>query len=142
MRSIARSVHLVVAWLLVAGIVVQIFLAGLGVFRGPASFITHRDFGYLLGWFTLAILILALVGRERRLVVGLSILLLVQFTLQSVFVALRTDLPTIAALHPVNGFLILVVGLVIGRLAWVARGEPAAVRGTASADTAATVEGA
>jgi hypothetical protein len=141
-RSFARRALPIVAGLFVACGIVQVFLAGLGVFSEAASFITHRDFGYLLGWFTLAILILALVGRERRMVVGLSILLLVQFTLQSVFVALRTDLPTIAALHPVNGFLILVVGLVIGRLAWVARDEPAAVRGTASADTAAAVEAA
>jgi hypothetical protein len=141
-RSFARRALPIVAGLFVACGIVQVFLAGLGVFSEAAPFITHRDFGYLLGWFTLAILILALVGRERRLVVGLSILLLVQFTLQSVFVALRTDLPMIAALHPVNGFLILVVGLVISRLAWVDRDEPAAVRGTASADTAATVEGA
>lgn len=48
MQSIARSVHLAVAWLLVAGLLVQVFLAGLRVFRGPASFATHRDFGYLL----------------------------------------------------------------------------------------------
>ena len=67
------------------------FLAGLGVFDDPRSFITHREFGYLLGWFTLVMLVLALVGRQRRLVVGLGALMLVQFALQSVFVALRTD---------------------------------------------------
>jgi hypothetical protein len=39
MRSVARSAHLVVAWVLVAGLVIQIFLAGLGVFRGPESFL-------------------------------------------------------------------------------------------------------
>ena len=33
MRSVARTAHLVVALLLVAGLAVQIFLAGLGVFR-------------------------------------------------------------------------------------------------------------
>ena len=139
-RSFARRALPIVAGLFVACGIVQVFLAGLGVFSDPASFITHREFGYLLGWFTLAILILALVGRERRLVVGLSILLLVQFTLQSVFVALRTDMPTVAALHPVNGFLILVVGLVITRLAWVARDEPARVGAATRHDagTAAT----
>ena len=133
-RSFARRALPIVAGLFVACGIVQVFLAGLGVFSDPASFITHRDFGYLLGWFTLAILILALVGRERRLVVGLSVLLLVQFTLQSVFVALRTSAPTVAALHPVNGFLILVVGLVITRLAWLARSEPAAVKASTTLD--------
>ena len=48
MRSVARTAHLVVAWLLVAGLIVQVFLAGLGVFRDPASFETHKDFGYTL----------------------------------------------------------------------------------------------
>ena len=104
---------------------VQVFLAGLGVFDDPASFLTHRDFGYLLGWFTLAMLVLALLGRERRLIVGLTVLVLVQFTFQSVFVALRTTYPAVAALHPVNGFLLLVVGIAIARLAWAARHEPA-----------------
>jgi mercuric ion transport protein len=137
-RSVARSALPIVAGLFVACGLVQVFLAGLGVFSDPASFITHREFGYLLGWFTLAILILALVGRERRLVVGLSILLLVQFTLQSVFVALRADMPAIAALHPVNGFLILVVGLLIARLSWLARREPAFLSAATAPDTTLT----
>jgi hypothetical protein len=46
------------------------------------------------------------------------VLLFVQFLLQSVFVALRTHLPAIAALHPLNGFSILWVGLILGRAAW------------------------
>ena len=141
-RSFARRALPIVAGLFVACGIVQVFLAGLGVFSDPASFVTHREFGYLLGWFTLAILVLALVGRERRLVVGLSVLLLVQFTLQSVFVALRTDMPTIAALHPVNGFLILVVGLVISRLAWVARHESAPLGASARDAAAAATEAA
>jgi hypothetical protein len=42
MPSIARSIHLVLSVLLVAGLVVQVFLAGLGVFRSAESFATHR----------------------------------------------------------------------------------------------------
>ena len=45
-------------------------------------------------------------------------LLLVLFALQSVFVAIRGDYPTVAALHPVNGFLILLVGIIMGIDAW------------------------
>jgi mercuric ion transport protein len=123
-RPLARQALPFVAAAFVGCCLVQVFLAGLGVFDDPASFITHRDFGYLIGWFTLAMLILALVGREPRRIVGLCVLVLVQFALQSVFVALRTDLPTIAALHPLNGMLIVVVGLLIVRLSWAVRGEP------------------
>lgn len=124
-RSFARRALPVVGVAFVACLLVQVFLAGLGVFDDPRSFITHREFGYLLGWFTLAMLVLALVGRQRRLVIGLSVLTLAQFTLQSVFVALRADYPSLAALHPVNGFLIILVTVAITRLAWVARREAA-----------------
>jgi hypothetical protein len=126
-RSFARQALPVVAAVFVACCLLQVFLAGLGVFDDPGRFLTHRDFGYLLGWFTLAILILALVGREPRRIVGLSVLLLIQFTLQSVFIALRVDYPSIAALHPVNGFLILAVGGIIARQAWLVRREGARV---------------
>jgi hypothetical protein len=117
-RSLARRALPYVAGAFVACCIVQVFLAGLGVFDDPRTFVDHRQFGYLIGWFTLAILVLALLGREPRRIVGLSVLLLVQFAMQSVFVALRTDMPAVAALHPVNGFLILVVAGLVTRLSW------------------------
>lgn len=49
--------------------------------------------------------------------------------LQSVFVALRTDMPAIAALHPLNGFLILLVALILGRAAWKDRQAAASPTG-------------
>ena len=123
LRTFARRALPVVGVAFVACLFLQVFLAGLGVFDDPTSFITHREFGYLLGWFTLVMLVLALVGRQRRLVVGLAALTLVQFALQSVFVALRADYPALAALHPLNGFLIILVTVLITRLAWAARNE-------------------
>ncbi len=122
-RSFARRALPVVGAAFVACLFLQVFLAGLGVFDDPRSFITHREFGYLLGWFTLVLLVLAVVGRQRRLIVGLSALTLVQFTLQSVFVALRPDYPAVAALHPLNGFLIILVTVLITRLSWAARAD-------------------
>jgi hypothetical protein len=38
-----------------------------------------------------------------------------------VFVVPRTSNPAIAALHPVNGFLILLVALVLARESWAMR---------------------
>ena len=120
-RSFARLALPIAACAFVACAVVQVFLAGLGVFDDPASFITHRQFGYMFGWLTLAVLVLALVGQAPRRIVGLSLLLLVLFAFQSVFVVLRADLPAIAALHPLNGFAILGLGVVITRQAWAVR---------------------
>ena len=123
LRRGARTGLAVLSGLLAALLLVQVFLAGLGVFDSPTAFATHRDFGYTIGLLTLPILILAIVGRGPRLLIGLSVLLVVQITLQSVFVVMRTDNPQIAALHPVNGVLMLVVSLVLAKSAWAARLE-------------------
>jgi hypothetical protein len=126
MRSIARTVHLAVAWLLVAGVVVQIFLAGLGVFRGSASFATHRDFGYLLELLPIVLLIVGLIGRLGRRPAFLAAGIFGLFILQSIFIAFRADAPEVAALHPVNGFLIALLAIVLARDAWIARSAGAA----------------
>ena len=120
-RSIARTALPIATGAFVACAVIQVFLAGLGVFDSPGTFVTHREFGYAFGWLTLVVLILALVGRSPRRIIGLSVLLLVEFALQSVFVALRGSLPAIAALHPLNGFALLGVAIVLTRLSWAAR---------------------
>jgi hypothetical protein len=122
-RDIARTGLAIVAWLFVACILVQIFLAGLGVFDDRSTFITHREFGYVFGWLTLVMLVLAIVGRVPRRLLGLVGLMLVLFALQSVFVALRGDYPTVAALHPLNGVLLLLVAIVVARSAWALRGS-------------------
>lgn len=124
MISPARLALPVVGALFAICVVAQVFLAGLGVFSDPRSFITHRDFGYLFGMLTPVVLVLALVGRQPRRVTGLSALLLGLFALQSVFIALRSDAPVVAALHPLNGFLILLVALVLTRASWATRAEP------------------
>jgi hypothetical protein len=127
-RSWARLALPVAAALFVACAVIQVFLAGLGVFDDPRAFITHREFGYTFGWLTLVVLVLGLVGGAPRRLIGLGVLLLVMFALQSVLIALRTDYPAVAALHPLNGFGILAVGAVTTRAAWASRraGKPAA----------------
>ena len=124
-RSIPRTIFLGATWLFVACCVIQVFLAGLGVFDDASAFITHRDFGYLFGWLVLVMLVAAIVGRMGRVYIGGAVLIVVLFTLQSVFVALRTDMPAVAALHPLNGFVILLVGVLLGWRAWSDRGAAA-----------------
>ena len=125
-RSFARRALPWVSGFFVACALLQVFLAGLGVFDNPASFLTHRDFGYTIGMLTLVILVLALVGREPKRIVGLSALLLVQFALQSIFILQRGSNNAVAALHPVNGFLILLVAVLITRWSWAERHAPVA----------------
>jgi hypothetical protein len=110
-REFARVAYLVAAWLFVLCVLVQLFLAGLGVFGGAQNFATHRDFAYIFGWLALVMVVVGLVGRlPRRMTVG-ALVLLGLMALQSVFVAFRTQRPELAALHPVNGGLILLLGV-------------------------------
>ena len=126
-----RLAFIGVAWLFLACVVMQVFLAGLGVFAGAQNFSLHREFGYVFGWLTLVLLLLALAGRLGRRWIGLSALILVLFAFQSVFVALRDVMPALAALHPVNALAIFGVALHIARRSRVladdraARVEPA-----------------
>ena len=120
-RSVARSAFPFVAGLLAVGAIVQVFLAGLGVFDDPSAFITHRDFGYMLSLLPIVMAVLALVGGLPRRFAGLSALLFVLFILQSVFVAARESSPAIAALHPLNGFLILGLAILLAWQSWQAR---------------------
>ena len=136
-RTGAYTALAIVAWLFVACILVQVFLAGMGVFDGAAAFITHRNFGYLFGWLTLVMVGISIAGRLPRRLIGLSLLALLQFALQSVFILFREDQPAVAALHPLNGVLLLVVAIAIGRLAWVGR---RAGLGTQVGDAATSLE--
>ena len=125
MRSIARNLHAVVAWLLVAGLVVQVWLAGRGVFESSAAFASHRDTGFTLTIGPVILLVLGLLGGLGRRAALLAVGMFVLFILQSVFVAMRGSSPLIAAMHPVNGFLILFLAIVLARESWMMRRQPA-----------------
>lgn len=118
MRPIARNVHVGIAWLLVAVLVFQVWLAGRGVFESPSVFGTHRDVGYTISLFPLVLLVLGFLGGMGRRVAIMAAVILGLVILQSVFVALRSSSPAIAALHPVNGFLILLVAVLLARESW------------------------
>ena len=114
MRPIARLLHFVLAWLLVVGLVVQVWLAGRGVFE-TTGFDPHRSFGFTLSLLPVLLLILGVVGGMGRRVGWLAFAIFALFILQSVLVAVKADYPQVAALHPVNGFLILLLALVLAR---------------------------
>jgi mercuric ion transport protein len=134
---VSRVVFRWVAWLFLACVVVQFFLAGLAVFSDQ-NFSTHRDFGYTFGWLLVVLLVASLVGRMPRQAIGGALLLMVLFTLQSLFVALRTSLPAVAALHPLNGVAIFTLTLVLARAG--AGWQQTATQGaaTAGSDAAST----
>jgi hypothetical protein len=121
MRPIARQLHAVIAWIFVAALVVQVWLAGRGVFESPTVFATHRDVGYTLSIFPIVLLVLGLLGGMGRRVAILAAVIFGLFILQSVLVVMRESSPAVAALHPVNGFLIILLAVVLARDSWMMR---------------------
>lgn len=117
-QRIARPVHLVVAGLLVIGLFIQVFLAGMGVFASATDFQTHQQFGYWLTLLPVVLIVTGLVGRFGRGEVIAAAVMFGQFILQSILVLQRESTPAIAALHPVNGFLILLIAIWLSRDAW------------------------
>jgi hypothetical protein len=119
MQSLLRQIHAAVAWIFVASIIIQVWLAGMAIPQlggSTASFATHIDFGYLMGVVALALLVTAfLTGLGRRRVLqsaGILGLYIVQTILPNIGVA------AIEALHPVNAVLLFVAATVYARVVW------------------------
>ena len=110
---------------LVAG-VVQIFLAGLGVFHlhayglddpaGDSALDPHRTLGFAMGGIAVLILVLALVARPgARQVILAAVLVLQTAFLQSLLAGLGDDSPVWGGLHALDGLLAIgVAGCLYG----------------------------
>jgi len=135
-RRLARFGYLAAAWVFVASVIVQVFLAGMALLGGTPSFRTHVDFGYSAIWVVAILLpIFALVARLPRADIGLSFLLLGLYIPQCLLppIAKAGGPGFIAALHPVNSLLLFALGVTIGRRAWRAlrpEEQPAVARST------------
>jgi Family of unknown function (DUF6220) len=115
-----RQVHAWLAWALVGAIVIQVWLAGAAIpqLGGTGSFATHRDFGYLIGAITLAILVAAIAARAGRRRTLQAAGLLALYVVQSSLPYMDPGLPFAAALHPVNALVMFGLGILYARHAW------------------------
>jgi hypothetical protein len=108
-----RYVLVAVAWLFTVAVVVQIFLAGLSLFESSEYLTDHVDIGHMISPLAYLLPILALLGRVGRQRIGhafvVAVLYLVQVILPTV------DVGFIAALHPLNAFLLLGAAFDLGR---------------------------
>jgi len=101
---------------LLAG-VVQIFLAGLGVFRlqgqgltaaGDNAFAPHRALGFTMGGVALLILVLAVIALSgARAIVLSAVLFLLTSLMQSLLAGLADNHAIYGGLHALDGLLIL-----------------------------------
>ena len=125
MRRAGQSAYLVIAWLFLVAVIVQFFLAGLGVF-GAKTFAAHRDFGGAFHLIALLLLLLAILVRRDRTDIILSVVLFVIVTVQFSLPNAVDDAPGVAALHVVNALFIWIVGYHLAMRALVTRfrGDP------------------
>jgi hypothetical protein len=113
MRKALTLAYHWLALLIAVGIVVQVFLAGLGIF-GAESFEAHKSFGFILHGLTILVFVLALAGPRTKRTIGMGFGLALLVTIQISLVDARDDAPGIAALHPVLALFALGLAFHIG----------------------------
>lgn len=121
-------IHAGAAWLFVAAIVVQVFLAGAAITQlgGSGVFATHADFGYTwVGLTALLVLVTAIVARVGRRGLLICAGLLALYVVQTALPFARESMPAIAALHPVNAMLLFIGSVWYARSAWRASNQAA-----------------
>jgi hypothetical protein len=119
MVRISRYIYQVLAWLFVAGVVTQVFLAGMVVVAGQISWESHIGLGHSLGGLLLLMLISMYLGRLPGSMKRLTWVLFGVYVLQAdILIFLRVQAPLLSALHPVLALFDFALGLVLTRQAW------------------------
>ena len=112
---LARVFYAFLSVALAAGVLFQVFFAGMGAFGADWSY--HVTLAHFLEPLPLLMVPAAFAGR---LPWTLKLLPLVLVILIGAQYALAHAVVPAAALHPVNGFLILLTSLLVARHAWAA----------------------
>ena len=107
-----RYIMVAIAWLFAVAVVVQIFLAGLSLFDSR-DWADHVDMGYMIGPLAYLLPILALIGRVGRARIVQAFVVAILYVVQTLLP--NIDVGFIAALHPLNAFLVLGASLDLGR---------------------------
>lgn len=112
-RRVERA-HRLIARVLLGGLALQLFFAGLGVF-GVTTFLPHAILGTLVVLASWALPLIAWRGHLQPAPVRLSWLLTGLMMLQGLLIDLGRLVPAIAALHPVNAMLLVLVTYTLAR---------------------------
>jgi len=113
----ARFAFMALAWAFVAGVVVQVFFIGLGLFAGSENIALHVNLGWILHLFPILILLAAALARAGRTRILEATALAVTVFVVPILATLRADTPVLAALHPVGALLAFWLAIVVARSA-------------------------
>jgi hypothetical protein len=125
-RRKVDTVYAYLSALFFAGVLVQVFLAGVGVFginalkvANASSFNAHRAWGFVLMLTSLVLLIIALIAwQSARTMISAFVLALLTVIAQNVLAALGDSNKWFGGLHALDGMLILLLSLWIAILGW------------------------
>lgn len=139
-REGAAWIYRILITLFTAAVVVEIFLAGLGVFRAMPSeevsvshetvedkFSAHAALGDVLGGGSILLLVVIVIAWTGRRVIGATLGLAILTFIQGFLAAKGEDSPVAGALHAINAFLILGLSSFLAWQAWrvkLAAGAP------------------
>jgi hypothetical protein len=135
----ARYAYVALAWAFVAGVVLQVFFIGLGLFVNAENMELHVSLGWILHLWPILILGAAALARAGRTRILQAAALAVTVFIVPILVTLRSDLPVAAALHPVGAILAFWLAIVVARGATSLAATP--IDREASSMTAAATEG-
>lgn len=111
-----RIAHLVAASFVLAGIVAQPFLIGLYLFGAVDNADLHTVVGYSLFEAGIPLLLItALFARLRGRELMLTLFLMLDIFVQVLLVNLRDTSSVLAALHPLNAFVLLLLAIAVVR---------------------------
>jgi hypothetical protein len=112
-RTGPQQLYLGLTLLFAGGVLVQVFLAGAGIFSSGAWLGLHGAFAILLFLLSIGLLILSFVARLPQAVKWQSALLVLLIMLQWFWIYGVGDLglPLLKAIHPVNALLIFALPL-------------------------------
>jgi Family of unknown function (DUF6220) len=120
LRCFGRRGALVLSSVLALGVLLEVFLAGGGIFTSSSWWPLHIILGLVLTLFPIVFLLLAWMGQLGREPVWLGVLTLLLIVLQSFLVEIprRIGLPILSALHPVNAVVIFGLAVLLAQRAW------------------------
>ena len=111
----ARYAYVALAWAFVAGVVLQVFLIGLGFFVDADNLELHVAVGWILHLWPILILGAAALARAGRTRIQQATALAVTVFIVPILATLRADSPLVAAFHPVAALLAFWLAIVVAR---------------------------
>ena len=108
MKKWVFMIHQLMTVLILLGIMIEFYFAGLGIFHAQ-SFQLHMVTGEILWGASLALFVISLIGMIGRKLIGFSLLLFVLLFIQPILV--QADQSFIQAFHLINALLIFAVTL-------------------------------